>query len=474
MRRYIHYFDTLNELNQARKNNYSEPWLSYTEESGGVDYNKTQKEKLTEQPLTFSILSDGTISLVDNEGSTISDGYHKTLKYKINDGQWTEYSSINGIVVSSGDTVQVKGTNFCLSDGSEESCNNFAFHGASPYEGHVDISGNIMSLVDEDDFSTLTSFPATPEDDETHSYYYSFNIFTRLNPVDAGGLILPATALSISSGYMLMFCDCSFLTKAPELPAIILSNDSYNCMFMNCTSLTKAPELPATTLGESCYMYMFMNCTSLTKAPELPATALSNSCYYGMFWGCTSLLEPPELPATTMREECYFVMFADCTGMTSAPKLPATTLSRGCYSGMLSGCTFTSAIELPATTLANNCYTYMFNGCTNLTEAPELPATSLTQSCYLGMFCGCTSLRTAPELPATTLSRACYSEMFSGCTNLNYIKCMAITKQDTTSLYSWVSGVSSNGTFVKNQSASPGFWSTGDSGIPNNWTIQTA
>ena len=38
---YIHYFRTEAEFNQVRNNNYTEPWLSYTE-GKSVEYNKTK------------------------------------------------------------------------------------------------------------------------------------------------------------------------------------------------------------------------------------------------------------------------------------------------------------------------------------------------------------------------------------------------------------------------------------------------
>ena len=50
-------------------------------------------------------------------------------------------------------------------------------------------------------------------------------------------------------------------------------------MFCNCTSLTTAPELPALTLAHSCYESMFAECINLTNPPELPATTLVSACY---------------------------------------------------------------------------------------------------------------------------------------------------------------------------------------------------
>ena len=166
-------------------------------------------------------------------------------------------------------------------------------------------------------------------------------------------------------------------------------------------------------------------------------------------------------------------LFRGCTRMTSAENLslPATTLANYCYLAMFGNCTsLTTAPELPATTLAGFCYQAMFGGCTSLTEAPVLSATTLASGCYQYMFNGCTSLTEAPELPATTLTYGCYRNMFSSCTNLNYIKCLAtnINARDCTS--DWVTGVSNSGTFVK--AANMSSWTTGNNGIPNNWTVQ--
>ena len=231
--------------------------------------------------------------------------------------------------------------------------------------------------------------------------------------------------------------------------------------------------LPATTLADDCYGSMFYGCTSLTTAPVLPATTLANNCYYYMFYGCTSLTTAPVLPATTLAQSCYSYMFADCTSLTTAPELPVTTLADYCYSSMFLGCdALTTAPELPATTLAEGCYNSMFYNNTSLTTAPELPATTLTNRCYQSMFNGCTSLTTAPVLPATTLAGRCYESMFSGCSNLNYIKAMFTTTPSATYTSTWVNGVSSTGTFVKNSAAA---WNvTGDSGIPTGWTVETA
>ena len=177
------------------------------------------------------------------------------------------------------------------------------------------------------------------------------------------------------------------------------------------------------------------------------------------------------LPATTLTYHCYESMFYGCTSLTTPPSiLPATTLADSCYSGMFSNTSLTKAPNLPATTLADSCYQYMFSNCTSLTSVPELPATTLANNCYYSMFAGCTSLTTAPELPSTTLADSCYENMFLGCRSLNYIKCLATNISATDCTLNWVSGVSATGTFVKAESMTG--WTTGNNGIPTNWTVE--
>ena len=180
------------------------------------------------------------------------------------------------------------------------------------------------------------------------------------------------------------------------------------------------------------------------------------------------------LPATTLTTNCYRSMFEGCTSLTSAPKLPATTLAKQCYTAMFEGCTsLVTAPDLPATTLEYYCCSHMFYGCTSLTSAPSvLPATTLTEGCYSYMFNGCTSLTTAPELPAETLVKSCYQHMFEYCSSLSYIKCLATVIAASSCLAYWVSGVASSGTFVK--AANMERWKTGQSGIPEGWTVQDA
>lgn len=111
----------------------------------------------------------------------------------------------------------------------------------------------------------------------------------------------------------------------------------------------------------------------------------------------------------------------------------------------------------------------VFYGCTGLTDASKLiMPTDLTERSFAHMFENCTSLTKAPVLPAATLTSMCYRQMFRNCINLNAVKCLATDMSASMCTDLWLSEVASTGTFYK----APGStWPSGDSGIPNNWTI---
>ena len=126
---------------------------------------------------------------------------------------------------------------------------------------------------------------------------------------------------------------------------------------------------------------------------------------------------------------------------------------------------------LPVTTLTEACYRAMFSWATNLTNAPKLPALTLAKFCYWYMF-ESTAITTAPDLLAETLVNSCYGSMFTGCASLNFIKCMANAGFNQTNCkQTWVNGVASSGTFVKDSGVSVSTWTRGTSGIPTNWLV---
>lgn len=233
-------------------------------------------------------------------------------------------------------------------------------------------------------------------------------------------------------------------------------------LFYNCKTVVDVSNLilPATTLVRNCYASMFEDCTSLTTSPELPATTLANYCYNRMFFGTNVL---PDCSNIDFSSESV-VASGGLKGLFARTKVTDVDLER------LLPKNNEGKYCLPATKLTSYCYYFMFEGCTSLTKAPELPATTLADSCYQEMFKDCTSLTTAPELPATKLTSYCYYLMFDGCSNLNYIKMLATDISAASCLSSWVFGVASSGTFVKNADMTS--LPTGSSGIPSGWEVK--
>jgi len=363
---------------------------------------------------------NGTITLTI--GSAVTTSQMTSIAYSTNGTSWTTLNNVDGEAVSysvgvnSGDTVYWKGSGIqtAIAAPSFSGGRNNATIFSSTCD--FDVEGNAMSMLFDDNFEG-------EEFDSGTTYHLS-------------GLFFSATTLANASGM--------------TLPASTVCENDYNDMFNGCSGLLTAPELPATTIGASSYKRMFRGCKSLTAAPQISATTMNGdqNCD-SMFYGCSAMTNAPSvLLATTLTAYCYRSMFQNCTSLASTP-------------------------ELPATTLADSCYYYMFYGCTSLASAPELPATTLANYCYRSMFYGCSSLTTAPSLPATTLTASCYGYMFYNCSSLNRIECNAYTyySSATAATYNWVYGVAASGKFIQNSSNT--WWTTGNSGIPTNWSVGT-
>ena len=279
MAEYIRYYLSAATYSDDRLNNYFEPWVSYTEEDDMLAYNKTEKEKKGEVPLTFEITSPGNI-----RWSAYSTAYTTTIEYKKNDGEWTSITSATGnsapsISVVAGDTVQFRGDNATYCSGTTGTVYYNCFCGTT---AQFNVKGNIMSLIDSTDFVDLEDISASAS-----TFRCLFREITNLR--NASGLVMPATVLS-ERCYQMMFYRCPYLAEGPELPATSLTNYCYDEMFQSCYTLTQTPRLPAIGLAEGCYSGMFWGCSGLTAAPVLPATVLANKCYYVVSYGLYSFI----------------------------------------------------------------------------------------------------------------------------------------------------------------------------------------
>ena len=203
-------------------------------------------------PLTMMAYEGATIRVINPP-----DG----MKYDIGEGKQT----INGeseisIYVSPGNEVRFYGDGTNIKDYSSTNI-------VSSY--NVELSGNIMSLVDEDNFDTITTMVGA-----SFAGLFAGNEFG----IDASGLLLPATTLS-KNCYSRMFAGCSRMSATPvELPALTLATGCYSYMFEGCSEMPEAPHLPATELVDSCYLNMFYECGTLQNVTCLATTINGTDC----------------------------------------------------------------------------------------------------------------------------------------------------------------------------------------------------
>lgn len=447
--KYIKTFENREDYTDwTESQNYVTPNLAYCVYENEAQFEKRVRD-YSKEYFTIEALEDGNVYFKYDE--LASTQVQRYMEYSTDYGKtWTKTSNIDNdsviitVSMTEGQRAFFRGDNDTLNAGVDENKNptNSGF-----YSGiEVNVYGNVMSLLYDDDFENTTTLSDYAFQGLCSGGYWKND---KLLVYDAANLILPSMTLTTGC-YFNMFSGCTTLRTAPELPATTMANRCYASMFTNCTSLTTAPELPATTLADSCYSYMFSHCTSLTASPELPATTLQSNCYDSMFYGCTSLTN---------------VGYLSFTGFASN--------ARGCCMSMFSTCTSLTEVNqsLQPTTLVTNCYQSMFSGCRSLTKAPLLPATTLSDSCYYAMFLGCTSLVNAPVLPAISLPYRsnCYGHMFDGCSRLNYVKAMFTSINGSDNIYYWLRNVGSGGTFVKNSEAT---WQN-SSVVPSGWTVVT-
>ena len=216
-------------------------------------------------PLTIEAITAGTIRV-----NSPKEG----MQYSLNGGAKTAVTTT--IEVVAGDKVQFYGNGTSIT-----SYNNTRIAGSG--DGFTcKVYGNIMSLLDEENFATATTLS------ETYTFRSLFNFNTTLT--DASGLLLPATKLQESCYYQ-MFYGCTALTAAPALPATELAVNCYRQMFGSCSALTASPVLPAETLVPNCYRQMFVSCSKLATVTCLATSGIDTGSSYNWLSGAGSQVQ---------------------------------------------------------------------------------------------------------------------------------------------------------------------------------------
>ena len=211
---------------------------------------------------TIEALSDGVIGLSrrdykwiggNNNGhyALITNYYHGDMEFSSDGGTtWKkvadsyfvddEYYDDNVsnrnycfVSVKSGDKIIFKAneSNYCdILDASIPNYDTFTVFESSCL---VNISGNILSLIEKESFPLMTSFKMVEGYNIIPSIFG--RLFSSLRVVSAKDLILPLDTIPFC--YYRMFYQNKTLRIAPELPALYYNSGAYKEMFDGCSNL---------------------------------------------------------------------------------------------------------------------------------------------------------------------------------------------------------------------------------------------
>lgn len=187
-------------------------------------YAFTQTPAFTEDGyLCFTAKEAGAAVAIKKEGTFTPNALEYMTIIDGSRSSWTDlpYGTLHPALTNVGDKVYIRAKEART---TAQSSSNYVHFLSTK---NVEVSGNIMYLVDPTGLSTTVG---------AYEFYR-------------------------------LFSDCSYLTNAGQLvlPATELSKGCYSNMFEGCTALTAAPVLPAPTMAASCYAYMFQDCWSLTS-----------------------------------------------------------------------------------------------------------------------------------------------------------------------------------------------------------------
>lgn len=400
--------------------------------------------------LTFKSTNATTVAL-----NKIGSPDTLSLKYKLNDGQWTDYTEGSSIALSNNDQVQFSG----LAKFSKSIQNRYNF--ATSGEGTLEVSGQLMSLVssttieDKYQFNSLFSGCTNITTITGLEFPYSTKDFCFANMFkDCTGLVDASVHIQDLSDnqtlsrwcYANMFAGCSNLTAIPYLYAENVNSYSLFSMFYGCEKLTSASlhyirkaDKPFALNG------IFRNCKSLSSVTVNFNTWTNNAneCKNwlkntkGGVLSCAGTAQPPEGIAPSNWQIAYdetnmpltFTAIEDDTNiLINRYGSPSRNIRYSKNNGEWADWDFNSnSIILSANeTIAFSGNNSDFNDGSNYYSMIQGKAVlakgnvqsllnfskNTTPSCFYSLFAGA-KIYTPPLLPATGLAKDCYNNMFN-------------------------------------------------------------
>ena len=150
--------------------------------------------KLTKEPTPYP--QPLTLECFDDDGCTVTVTHYRNLEYYQSDiKEWKEYTSDSDIQLLKGEWVNFRGTN--ATQGADDHMN-------IKCSGKCYVYGNVMSLLDKDNFATMTILPY---DNTFQNLFMNNEYIFHANGKD---LVLPATTLEPYCYYQ-MFSGCTNL-----------------------------------------------------------------------------------------------------------------------------------------------------------------------------------------------------------------------------------------------------------------------
>ena len=205
-----------------------------------------------------------TIKAIENGeiGITLLGSYNTGIKYSKNNGAWTSHPSTN-ISVVSGDEIRFK-YKYIKSDFSSVDYG-FSINSTASF----DVYGNIMSLINSDEFKTNSEFPSFLFPEIWEEYAPFEQMFAENNNIkSAANLCLPASDLPYGA-YANMFAGSS-IESAPKLYSAIVRTACYFEMFSQCSKLSGEITVP--------------EISNIIKSINLSNELLFENCYQSMFY----------------------------------------------------------------------------------------------------------------------------------------------------------------------------------------------
>lgn len=232
-------------------------WVENVASSGTIYYDgPTTTEGISAIPTGWTIKKSNYLTFTAKEAnSTISmkkvgSPNDVSLEYSTDGNTWNDFvvGSTNIILSNVDDKAYVRAKNTNPAFGALDNT-----HNKFVTSGLLDLSGNIMSLIDK-----------YSDEDTTVPYCAFCNLFNGTKLYDISQLTFPTK--TSESCYRDMFNGCTRLINAgTTLPSLSVSSWAYGGMFSGCYYMTKAPIMYGTSYGGSAVAYMFYNCHNLNE-----------------------------------------------------------------------------------------------------------------------------------------------------------------------------------------------------------------